>query len=190
LPAEKKALSVGVVANAIDPAGTAAQPQNPRGPLTDQTKRARPAGRLCARRSRLKAAAGLRKKKSGKYQKLSLASMARHGAGHARAAEGCAAKTFDYGNNSASARSTGREARPSNFPRLRAGLHPTQFCTARGPFRWVACRRPADISSATDRALLELFPPCMKALHRWLKLAANASPVQGLPAAHLLARTR
>jgi urocanate hydratase len=50
-----------------------------------------------------------------------------------------------------------------------------------GPFRWVALSGdPADIA-ATDRVVGDLFPE-NRALHRWLELAAQRVPFQGLPA--------
>src|SRR6185295_4735843 len=56
-----------------------------------------------------------------------------------------------------------------------------QFCIGRGPFRWVALSgRPEDITT-TDRALMELFPED-QGLKRWLTMAADRVPFQGLPA--------
>ncbi|HEY8648709.1 MAG TPA: urocanate hydratase, partial [Candidatus Limnocylindria bacterium] len=55
------------------------------------------------------------------------------------------------------------------------------FETGRGPFRWVALSGdPADIR-ATDQAVLELFPRDA-ALARWIRLAGDRVPFQGLPA--------
>jgi urocanate hydratase len=50
-----------------------------------------------------------------------------------------------------------------------------------GPFRWVALSGdPADIA-ATDKAVAEAFPDD-DGLQRWLRLAAEKVPFQGLPA--------
>jgi urocanate hydratase len=55
------------------------------------------------------------------------------------------------------------------------------FCEGKGPFRWVALSGdPADIL-ATDRAVLELFPE-NKSLARWIRMAEERVPFQGLPA--------
>ena len=55
------------------------------------------------------------------------------------------------------------------------------FCEGRGPFRVAALSGdPADIARI-DRALSELFPDDA-GLQRWLRLAAEKVPVQGLPA--------
>jgi urocanate hydratase len=58
---------------------------------------------------------------------------------------------------------------------------PPLFAEGKGPFRWVALSGdPADIL-ATDRAVLELFPD-NQALRRWITLAEERVPFQGLPA--------
>jgi len=55
------------------------------------------------------------------------------------------------------------------------------FCEGRGPFRWVALSGdPADIAR-TDEAVLELFPND-EGLRRWLTMAKDRVPFQGLPA--------
>jgi urocanate hydratase len=88
---------------------------------------------------------------------------------------------FDYGNNlRAQAHDAGVEdafAYPGFVP---AYIRP-QFCEGRGPFRWAALSGdPADIAR-TDRAVLELFPDDV-GLRRWITLAAERVPFQGLPA--------
>ena len=56
-----------------------------------------------------------------------------------------------------------------------------QFCEGRGPFRWAALSGdPADILR-TDRAILELFPDDA-GLRRWIEMAEERVPFQGLPA--------
>ncbi len=91
------------------------------------------------------------------------------------------AEVFDYGN------SLRDEARRGGFENAFAypGFVPAyirpQFCEGRGPFRWVALSGdPADIA-ATDRAIAELFPDD-DGLQRWLSLARERVPFQGLPA--------
>ncbi len=56
-----------------------------------------------------------------------------------------------------------------------------QFCTGRGPFRWVALSGdPADIA-ATDAAVLAAVPDD-PSLRRWIELAQERVAFQGLPA--------
>ncbi len=55
------------------------------------------------------------------------------------------------------------------------------FCEGSGPFRWVALSGdPADIA-VTDRAVAALFPD-NDPLQRWMAMAAEKIPFQGLPA--------
>ncbi|MBP1605684.1 MAG: urocanate hydratase, partial [Acidobacteria bacterium] len=55
------------------------------------------------------------------------------------------------------------------------------FCEGRGPFRWVALSGdPADIT-ATDEAVLRLFPD-NEPLERWIRAAGQRIAHQGLPA--------
>jgi urocanate hydratase len=88
---------------------------------------------------------------------------------------------FDYGNNlRAMAHDAGVEdafAYPGFVP---AFIRPL-FCEGKGPFRWVALSGDPEDIYRTDRALVELFPD-NTALHRWLALARDRVPFQGLPA--------
>jgi urocanate hydratase len=88
---------------------------------------------------------------------------------------------FDYGNNlRAQAQEAGvRDAFqiPGFVPEFIRPL----FCEGKGPFRWVALSGdPADIQ-ATDATILELFPDD-PALARWIRMAEDKVPFQGLPA--------
>jgi urocanate hydratase len=91
------------------------------------------------------------------------------------------AEVFDYGNNLRT------EARTAGFDRafaypgfLPAYIRPL-FCEGKGPFRWVALSGdPADIA-ATDRAVLDELPGD-EGLARWLRLAEERVTFQGLPA--------
>jgi urocanate hydratase len=55
------------------------------------------------------------------------------------------------------------------------------FCRGKGPFRWVALSGDPEDIRRTDEALLALFPED-PVLARWLPLAAERVPFQGLPA--------
>jgi urocanate hydratase len=87
---------------------------------------------------------------------------------------------FDYGNN---IRAQAKEAGVENafdFPGFVPAFIRPLFCEGSGPFRWVALSGdPADILR-TDEALIELFPE-KAALHRWLRMAEEKVPFQGLP---------
>ncbi len=177
--AQKKALSVGVVANAIDLLERLLVRRIYVDSLTDQTSAHDPLVGYVPVGYDLKAAAVLRKNPA-KYQKLSLASMARH-VKAMLALQKRGAKTFDYGNNLRQHALNQGVKRAFDFPGFVPAYIRPQFCLGRGPFRWVALSGdPADIF-ATDRALLELFPKD-EGLHRWLKMAGERVAFQGLPA--------
>ena len=90
-------------------------------------------------------------------------------------------EVFDYGNNLRGEANHGGYRTPSRIPGfVPAYLRPI-FCEGKGPFRWVALSGdPADIH-VTDQALLAEFPDD-PVLQRWLPLAAERVPFQGLPA--------
>ncbi len=177
---DRKALSVGVVANAIDLLERLLVRRIHVDSLTDQTSAHDPLVGYVPAGYDLKAAAVLRKKDPKKYQKLSLASMGRH-VKAMLALQKRGARTFDYGNNLRQHAFNQGVKRAFDFPGFVPAYIRPQFCLGRGPFRWVALSGdPADIA-ATDRALMELFPQD-EGLHRWLKMAGERVAFQGLPA--------
>jgi urocanate hydratase len=88
---------------------------------------------------------------------------------------------FDYGNN---IRAQALEAGVTDAFRI-PGFIPEYirplFCEGRGPFRWVALSGDPDDIYRTDRAVLETFPHD-ESLARWIELARERVPFQGLPA--------
>ncbi|MCH7662307.1 MAG: urocanate hydratase [Chloroflexi bacterium] len=91
------------------------------------------------------------------------------------------AEVFDYGNN---LRQRAFEAGVENafdFPGFVPAYIRPLFCEGKGPFRWVALSGDPQDIYATDEAIMELFPQD-EHLQRWLKLAKEKVPFQGLPA--------
>jgi urocanate hydratase len=178
--AQKTARSVGVVANATDLLERLLARRVMVDSLTDQTSAHDPLVGYVPVGLDLGAAARLRRKDPEKYQRLSLASMARH-VRAMLALRKRGAKTFDYGNNLRQHAFNQGVKHAFDFPGFVPAYIRPQFCVGRGPFRWVALSGdPADIF-ATDQALMELFPRD-EGLHRWLKLAGARVAFQGLPA--------
>ena len=91
------------------------------------------------------------------------------------------AVTFDYGNNiRAQAQAAGVD-NAFDFPGFVPAFIRPLFCEGKGPFRWVALSGdPGDIRR-TDEAVLELFPE-NTSLARWIRMAEERVPFQGLPA--------
>jgi urocanate hydratase len=89
--------------------------------------------------------------------------------------------TFDYGNN---IRTFAREAGVENafdFPGFVPAFIRPLFSEGKGPFRVAALSGEVADIARIDRMLAELFPDD-EGLQRWLRLAAQKVPVQGLPA--------
>ncbi len=176
----KQAISVGVLANAVDLLARLHTRKIIPETLTDQTSAHDPLeGYYPQGMSRVEADE-LRKSDPVEYQRRSCASMKEH----VRLMVGfqnAGSKVFDYGNN---IRQRALDAGLTNafaFPGFVPAYIRPQFCTGRGPFRWVALSGdPADIR-ATDEAVLKLFPHD-KSLARWIHMAQERVAFQGLPA--------
>ncbi len=88
---------------------------------------------------------------------------------------------FDYGNNIRAEAMLAGASDAFEIPGFVPAYIRPQFCTGRGPFRWVALSGdPSDIAE-TDRAVLEAVPDD-PSLHRWIALASERVAFQGLPA--------
>jgi len=88
---------------------------------------------------------------------------------------------FDYGNNLRGEAQTAGFTRAFDYPGFVPAYIRPLFERGKGPFRWVALSGdPKDIL-ATDRAVLDLFPED-RTLARWIELAQQRVPFQGLPA--------
>jgi len=124
-------------------------------------------------------AAALRARDPREYLRLAYASLA----GHVRAMlqfQRDGAVVFDYGNNirrEAENAGVGDFSYPGFVP---AFIRPL-FCEGQGPFRWVALSGDPEDIHATDRALMEAFAD-EEHLVRWLRIAHERVPFQGLPA--------
>jgi len=113
------------------------------------------------------------------YREKSQASMAKH-VQAMLAFQKAGSEVFDYGNNLRQRAFDYGVKDAFNFPGFVPAYIRPLFCEGKGPFRWVALSgNPEDIY-ATDRAIKELFPEDQH-LHRWLELAKEKVPFQGLP---------
>jgi urocanate hydratase len=114
------------------------------------------------------------------YVRRSLASMAVHCEAIV-ALQRRGAVAFDYGNNLRAMAQRGGFADAFAYPGFVPEYIRPMFAEGRGPFRWVALSGdPADIRR-TDRLVTELFPRD-QTLTRWIRLAGERVPFQGLPA--------
>ena len=91
------------------------------------------------------------------------------------------AVAFDYGNNLRGEARTGGFADAFAYPGFVPAYIRPLFAEGRGPFRWVALSGEAKDIRRTDAEVLSLFPHD-ETLARWIRLAAERVPFQGLPA--------
>ena len=91
------------------------------------------------------------------------------------------AVTFDYGNNIRTVAHDAGLANAFDIPGFVPEYIRPLFCEGKGPFRWAALSGDANDILKTDAALAALFPED-ESLHRWLRLAEEKVPFQGLPA--------
>ncbi|MEW5939110.1 MAG: urocanate hydratase [Chloroflexota bacterium] len=126
------------------------------------------------------AADELRKSDPERYKKMAMASMAKH-VEAMLAFQRAGAEVFDYGNNIRQQAYNYGVTDAFEFPGFVPAYIRPLFCEGKGPFRWVALSGDKEDIYETDRAIMELFPEDAH-LHRWLKMAREKVPFQGLPA--------
>ncbi len=89
-------------------------------------------------------------------------------------------EVFDYGNNIRQRAYDNGLENAFDFPGFVPAYIRPLFCEGKGPFRWVALSGDEEDIYKTDQAIMELFPDD-EHLHRWLKMAKERVPFQGLP---------
>ena len=178
--AERRALSVGLCANAADVLPALLETGFEAEIVTDQTSAHDPLTGYVPNRLSLAEAAELRVADPDEYVRRSRAAIAAHCAAMVGFLD-AGAEVFDYGN------SLRAEARLGGFERAFAypGFVPAYirplFCEGKGPFRWVALSGDPEDIAATDRAVLDEFPGDER-LARWIHQAGERIAFQGLPA--------
>jgi urocanate hydratase len=126
------------------------------------------------------AAEELRKSNPKEYEKKSMASMAKHVQSMLEFKHK-GAEVFDYGNNLRQRAYDYGVTDAFEFPGFVPAYIRPLFCEGKGPFRWVALSGDKEDIYKTDEAILELFPQDDH-LRRWLTIARQKVPFQGLPA--------
>jgi urocanate hydratase len=125
-------------------------------------------------------AADLRLSDPQAYNQRSLDSMAAH-VRAMLAFQRQGAEVFDYGNNLRQRAFDHGVSDAFEFPGFVPAYIRPLFCEGKGPFRWVALSGDPEDIYRTDEAVMELFP-LDEHLQRWLRLARQKVPFQGLPA--------
>ncbi|MDQ2912921.1 MAG: urocanate hydratase [Chloroflexota bacterium] len=175
---DRVARSVGLVANAADVLPELVRRGVAVDVVTDQTSAHDPLDGYVP--AAVDDPVRLRREDPEEYVRRSRASIARHcEAIVALGKRGAIA--FDYGNNLRGEAQTAGFADAFSYPGFVPEYIRPLFSEGRGPFRWVALSgKTADIVR-TDRLVLELFPDD-GTLSRWIRLAGERVPYQGLPA--------
>ncbi|MGB4775638.1 MAG: urocanate hydratase [Daejeonella sp.] len=175
-----KALSIGVVCNAVDLLQRLIERNITPDILTDQTSAHDPLIGYFPEGLTVEHAKQLRQENPDEYVKHSYTTMAKH-VTLMLELQKRGAVTFDYGNN---LRGRALEAGVKNafdFPGFVPSYIRPLFCEGKGPFRWAALSGdPQDIYE-TDQLILELFPE-NEGLRRWISMAQERIAFQGLPA--------
>jgi len=121
----------------------------------------------------------LRKKDPKAYIERSYESMVKHCAAMIKFQK-AGSVVFDYGNNLRGQAKTGGLNNAFDYPGFVLAYVRPLFCEGKGPFRWAALSGdPKDIE-VTDQVILEQFD-YNKPLVRWIKMAQEKIPFQGLP---------
>jgi urocanate hydratase len=177
---EGKALSIGVVCNAVDLLERLVARSIIPDTLTDQTSAHDELHGYFPQGLSVEEAKVLRTENPKKYIGLSLDTMVKH-TERMIALQKKGAVTFDYGNNLRGQAFARGLKNAFDFPGFVPAYIRPLFCEGKGPFRWAALSGdPKDIYE-TDKKILELFPE-NKSLARWIKMAQERIAFQGLPA--------
>ena len=126
------------------------------------------------------AADELRRRDPKTYEEESMKSMAAH-VEAMLAFQRAGAEVFDYGNNLRQRAYDYGVHEAFEFPGFVPAYIRPLFCEGKGPFRWVALSGDKEDIYRTDEAIMELFPED-EHLKRWLLMAKEKVPFQGLPA--------
>jgi len=176
---ENRALSIGLLGNAADVFPALLASGAPIDIVTDQTSAHDPLTYL-PHGVAFEDMAALRAEDPEGFTRRARESMAAHVAAMVGFLD-AGAEVFDYGNSIRGEAELAGYTRAFDFPGFVPAYIRPLFCEGKGPFRWAALSGdPADIT-ATDRAILDLFPQ-NESLARWIRLAEEKVHFQGLPA--------
>ena len=177
---EGKALSIGVVCNAVDLLAKLIERGVTPDTLTDQTSAHDALIGYFPEKLSVEEAKVLRTENPKKYIELSLDTMVKH-VELMITLQKKGAITFDYGNNLRGQAFARGLKNAFAFPGFVPAYIRPLFCEGKGPFRWAALSGDPNDIYETDKKILELFPE-NKPLARWIKMARERIAFQGLPA--------
>ncbi|NQS92288.1 MAG: urocanate hydratase [Chloroflexi bacterium] len=174
-----QAISIGLVGNAAEVFPELVKRGVIPDVVTDQTS-AHDALDYVPKGLNIEKANQLRKANPAEYRQRSLSSMVDH-VEAMLAMQDQGAVVFDYGNNIRQQAFNQGLKNAFDFPGFVPAYIRPLFCEGKGPFRWVALSGDPEDIYRTDELILELFPED-KHLKRWIQMAKERIPFQGLPA--------
>ncbi len=176
---KKESLSIGLLGNTADIVPEFVKRDIVPDLLTDQTSAHDALNGYVPHRISYQDALKLRKSNPEEYEKRALESITVHMQAMLDLQKK-GAVAFDYGNNIRGQAIKVGIKDAFNIPGFVPEYIRPLFCEGKGPFRWAALSGEANDIHVTDDAVLELFPQD-EALCRWIKLAREKVPFQGLP---------
>ena len=176
---ERRALSVGLCANAADVIPELLRRGFAADVVTDQTSAHDPLVGYVPNTLTLEEADRMRREQPDEYVERARAAIAAHCFAMVGFKD-AGAEVFDYGNSLRAEAKLGGFERAFDYPGFVPAYIRPLFCEGKGPFRWVALSGDPDDIAATDRAVLDEFGDD-EALGRWIRLAGERIAFQGLP---------
>lgn len=176
-----KAISIGVLCNAVDLLQRLIELNIVPDTLTDQTSAHDPLIGYFPQNLTVNQAHKLRTSNPDEYVSRALDTIAHH-VQLMLELQTKGAITFDYGNNIRGQAKDKRQVQHAfDFPGFVPAFIRPLFCEGKGPFRWAALSGdPQDIYT-TDKVIKELFRD-NTSLHNWIDMAQQRIAFQGLPA--------
>ncbi|OSZ79901.1 urocanate hydratase [Chitinophagaceae bacterium IBVUCB2] len=187
---EGKAVSIGVLCNAVELLQRLIKREVVPDTLSDQTSAHDPLYGYIPNTLTNEEANVLREKNPTEYLDRSYESIYYH-VSLMEDLQDMGAIVFDYGNN-IRARAREHEIRMSpdsglkttdsfSFPGFVPAYIRPLFCEGKGPFRWAALSGDSNDIAVTDELIINMFPE-NKGMLRWMKMAKEKIAFQGLPA--------
>jgi urocanate hydratase len=177
---DKRALSIGLCANAADVLPELRRMGFDADIVTDQTSAHDPLNGYVPNLMTLEEVLELREANPDEYVRRARAACAAQCAAMVGFMDD-GAEVFDYGNSLRAEAQLGGFERAFAYPGFVSAYIRPLFCEGKGPFRWVALSGDEADIATTDRAVLEEIPDD-PALARWIRLAGERIAYQGLPA--------
>jgi urocanate hydratase len=177
---ERRPLSIGLLGNAAEVIPELARRGVHVDVVTDQTSAHDPLNGYVPAGLTVEQADVLRAADSDDYLARVGRSVLDH-VGAIRALQTQGAEAFDYGNALRGVAAEYGDADAFAYPGFVPAYIRPLFCEGKGPFRWAALSGDPEDIAATDAAILDLFGD-QDHIARWIRLAQERVPFQGLPA--------